>query len=376
MNILKSIIRYTALTAVMTATALPVAAQNGGAQNNAAQSAAPADNSTLPPVVVHAAIDSTAVQMGGRTAINIEVIKNDHPGVLVDFPDLSRFNNPNEVPSLGGVEIRSLTVDSAKVGNGRIQLNYRMVIQPFDPGIQSFAPFRYATPGQDTAASDQLTFKVLEVPMPKEMYDSVNQVYMLNPLEKTVSVESRWYDIIPDQWPWFLVGLGVLAIIIAILLLYKKNGPSLLPHKKVIPPYQLATQRLNRLKESHLAESGHFKAYYIELTDILRQYLEGRFGIYAREMTSPQIVDAMQHNTQTEPFADDMHQMLGTADFVKFAKQEPQVTEMNHAFSLVRNFVESTRPVEENGRKAAPGKKTNSKIHKTARTGKRGKRKR
>ncbi|MCI5979194.1 MAG: BatD family protein [Bacteroidales bacterium] len=294
----------------------------------------------VPDMSVHASLDTAAVTMGDRTVLRVEVLKNMHEGVLVDLP---RNDNPEQkVLTLGGAEVRDIAVDSTDVGNGRIQLNYNFTLQPFEPGMLSIAPLKYACKG-DTAFSEVVTLKVEEPQIPKEMRDSL----LINPMVGQVSIPARWYDFIPSWWPWVLLGLGLIALGVAVFILYKKNGPGLLPRKKVIPPYQLAMQQLDQLKRSKLAEKGQPKEYYTVLTDILRQYLEGRFQIYAREMTSTQILQAMKENNETNAFTDAIRPMLETADFVKFAKQTPLPDENVRSFTVVHSFVKDTRPVEE-----------------------------
>lgn len=293
----------------------------------------------LPDISVHASLDTAAVTMGDRTVLHIEVLKNAHPGVLVDLP---KAEPGKSIITLGSAEVRDISVDSIDVGNGRIQLNYNLIIQPFEVGMLSIAPLKYASQG-DTAYSEIVSLKVNEPEIPKEMRDSL----LINPMVGTVSIPAHWYDVIPEWWPWVLLAIGILAIAAAIIYLYKKNGPSLLPRKKVIPPYVLAMSRLDALKRRKLAESGQEKEYYTQLTDILREYLEGRFHIYAREMTTSQIIDAMVNNPETNPFTDQMLPMLETADFVKFAKQTPMPNENIRAFATVHDFVRDTKPAEE-----------------------------
>ena len=304
----------------------------------ACPSKAMAVSADVPDLVIHARTDTAKVTMGDRTALSIEVLKNVHEGALIGMPT----PGPNQVLTFGSAEVRSMTVDSADLGHGRTQLNYKLVLQPFEPGSLTLPAFKYASQG-DTASSEVLTIKVEEPEMPQEMRDSL----WINPMQGTVSVPGRWYDVIPNWWPWALVALGVIALLVAVLMLYKKNGPSLLPRKKVIPPYILATRRLKELKERKLAENGHEKEFYTELTDILRQYLEGRFHIYAREMTSSQIIEAMNAEARTAGFTDGMRPLFETADFVKFAKQRPLPDENIRSYNIVQNFVDATKPTEE-----------------------------
>ncbi len=80
---------------------------------------------------------------------------------------------------------------------------------------------------------------------------------------------------------------------------------------------------------------------------MLRTYLNGRFGIYAMEMTSKQIVEAMQANAETARFTEQISPVLQLADIVKFAKMRTTVDENQNAYAEVRKLVELTKPVEE-----------------------------
>ena len=315
--------------------------------------AASAQDNTLPPVVINVSADSSAVTLGSRSNIRVELIKNSHNGVFLDHIKTDKDPDGKDINSFFGTEIRQISVDSAEIGNGRVQVNYNYLIQPFDVGTATFGPFNYALDG-DTISSSSVSIKVIEPEMPQVMRDSL----WINPMENVVSVKARWYDIIPEWWPWALISIAAVALIVLIIFLYRKNGPRLIPVKKIIPPHVQALQRLNILKNKKLSESGHIKEYYTELTDILRQYLHGRFGIYAREMTSPQILEACREIPEIAPFEQDLTQLLTTADFVKFAKQNPGVDENIRSFSTVKTFVNSTIPVEKTDEKQNSAKKS------------------
>jgi hypothetical protein len=297
-----------------------------------------ANAQNAPSTVIHAKIDSTQVTMSGRTMLRIEVVKNGHAGAIVGLPTLQ----PGKANEFNGVEVREINVDSTALNNGRMQVNYNILVQPFEVGDVTFPKFKYVV-AQDTFYSEAVSMKVLEPNMPKEMRDSL----YINPMEGPVSIKGRWYDFVPDWWYWAVIIGATLALIVVIAMLYKKNGPTLLPRKKVVPPYNLAIDRLTKLKAQKLAESGHEKEYYTELTDIFRQYLEGRFGIYAREMTTKQIIDAMHANPMTNEEAETILPLLETADFVKFAKVRPLQDENIRSFNITHDFVEKTKPVEE-----------------------------
>lgn len=290
----------------------------------AAAMAAPATTS------LKAAIDSAAIEQGDRTVIHLQLIK--------DRTSRGDVMLPQENKEFHGVEVVETTSDTGVVDDRRMQINYNILIQAFDPGLVTIPPFAFAD-GADTTFSDILTLKVLPV--------DLDTLTTINPMEGVVTVKSRWYDVIPDWWYWVVIAIAVLALGAGIYMLYRKNGKTLLPAKKQLPPYEVAISRLNDLKQRRLAENGHEKEYYTELTDILRQYLEKRFGIFAMEMTSSQILDALRHHDETRMSSALMKQVLEIADFVKFAKVRPLPDDNVKSFNSAMQFVEDTKPAPE-----------------------------
>lgn len=302
----------------------------------AAQQAGSADS----PVRISVKIDSAAVGMAGRTNMHVEVLKPAGAGKMLNIPEYS--TNKDKVLEFGGAEVRDITVDSTALPNDRMQVNYNIQLQAFTPGNLAFPPFAFAL-GADTFYSEATTLKVLEPPMPQEMRDSL----LINPNEGVVGIKARWYDYVPEWWYWVPIGIALVALITLVIILYRKNGPSLLPRKRIIPPHVLALKRLDDLQKRHLAESGQDKAYYTELTDILRTYLAGNFGINALEMSSTEIVQAINADaTIDKVWRERIAQILSTADFVKFAKMRALPQENKAAFDTTKEFVEDTMPKE------------------------------
>ena len=114
-----------------------------------------------------------------------------------------------------------------------------------------------------------------------------------------------------------------------------------------MPPYEKALQELNQLRSEKLCEQGRERDFYTRLTDILRIYLQGRFGINAMEMTSTQIRNTLQSNEETRLSKRHMEQVLEIADFVKFAKVRPLPDDNVRAFNSAMQFIEDTKPQPE-----------------------------
>ena len=80
--------------------------------------------------------------------------------------------------------------------------------------------------------------------------------------------------------------------------------------EELLPPHEKALMALSQLRDEKLWQGGREKEYYTHLTDILREYLSGRFGIQAMEMTSSQIVEALRSNQETRLLNKQMKEIL------------------------------------------------------------------
>lgn len=296
-------------------------------------------------VQVTATIDSVDVLQGTLRRVDVEVVQPESASLkwLTDRDENSKSHAPVEL--ISGVEVNSSTpVDTVNLGSGRIQLSRTLLIQPWDSG-EFVIPGIALTAGTDTFRSSPLAIKVYTADV-----DTMTTIHSWGP---AVSQPRGFFDWVPDwiadYWWAYVIGLVLIAGGIAAYILKRKGGlrEALKPVVKPIPPYEKAIQQLEVLKQRQLCEKGQEKTYYTELTEILRQYLEGRFGINAMEMTTPQIKRAVRATVSADAAPGLMNEVLEMADYVKFAKLRPLPEDNVRAFNQAMTFVENTRPVAE-----------------------------
>ena len=277
-------------------------------------------------------LDSAYLLMGKATPLHIELITASSADGQLLVPKDTLCDK---------VEIlKALEADTSDIHNGRIQIDQQLLLQSFDSGTYVLNPIRYVQ-GNETIASNRLVLKVMPVP--------VDTLTTIHDYADVQDVDRRFVDYLPD----FLVdyGLWILALIIVLgagYYLYRRLSRKGVETKEkviVIPPYELAIQELDSLRSDKLCEQGREREFYTRLTDILRQYLQGRFGINAMEMTSTQIRHMLQTNEETRLSKRNMDQVLETADFVKFAKVRPLPEANTRSFNSAIQFVEDTKPL-------------------------------
>ena len=139
--------------------------------------------------------------------------------------------------------------------------------------------------------------------------------------------------------------LAALLIAVAVYVLLLKRGRGLLAALRgpADPPHVAAIKQLEKLHTQKLWQSGKSKQYYTGLTDILREYLAGRYNFQAMEMTSAEIIARIRELSVEERASKRLGSLLEVADFVKFAKYEPDAVQNEDAYQDAYYFVEETK---------------------------------
>lgn len=149
----------------------------------------------------------------------------------------------------------------------------------------------------------------------------------------------------PSSWFW----LGVVGLISGLGLfsffLYKRFF-SKAPEETVVKPSasEIALRRLKNLKEKGLIERGQIKDFYIELSDIVRHYIEGRFKIRAPEMTTEEFLLAVKDASWLKAaYKSLLGDFLKAADLVKFARYGPSQEEIASSLNTAERFIRDTQ---------------------------------
>ncbi len=126
-----------------------------------------------------------------------------------------------------------------------------------------------------------------------------------------------------------------------------KRGRKAIPPEKRIPAHILAFEELRKLRDSDLIEQGRIKEFYIAISNIMRFYIERRFGVHAPEQTTEEFLEAVsQDHLFDNPTRTTLRQFLSHCDLVKFAKYQPELAEIQKSFDITRDFIEQTKTEE------------------------------
>ncbi len=146
--------------------------------------------------------------------------------------------------------------------------------------------------------------------------------------------------------PYYVLGVaGVLLLFGALYWFFLRRGRITAPP---VPPYRLALKELRALESRGLLQRGELNRYYMELSYILRHYVEQAFNIPALELTTLEFAQALRSYDVVDGDQEARaRELLEEADLVKFAKFDPGGERARDLLHLAKGFVRSTAPREE-----------------------------
>jgi hypothetical protein len=117
--------------------------------------------------------------------------------------------------------------------------------------------------------------------------------------------------------------------------------------KLKVSPHIEALEALVLLEEERVWLAGRTKEYYTRLTEILRVYVERRWGFGTLELTSDEILSHAAISSLDAGIREDLERVLRLSDLVKFARWQAIPSENEWAMQLAQKFVRNTAVLTE-----------------------------
>ncbi|RYJ53139.1 hypothetical protein DR871_003580 [Flavobacterium petrolei] len=277
-------------------------------------------------------IDTTKNEIGAEFKLSIKTTVDTSSKVI--FPKLKNF---------GALEvIQSYPIDTVKM-DGRYELIKKYGLTQFDSG-------RYVVPSikifidSKPFLTDSLLVEVANVQvdtLKQKMFDIKDIAPADNP--------------IGDWWKYLLIIALIVGIGAFIYWFIKKRQEKKLQEEIYKTPIEKATTLLDTLEKKELWQKGEVKAYYSELTDIARNYIEEAIEIPAMESTTSELIQGLRaasvkkKMTLSQEIIENLERVLKQADLVKFAKSKPldfEITEDRNKIQKAILTLDNSIPVE------------------------------
>ena len=108
--------------------------------------------------------------------------------------------------------------------------------------------------------------------------------------------------------------------------------------------YEIAAAKLRKLQKAPRVTPDEIQKFYVEISAIVRRYLEDRFEIRAPERTTEEFLErASRSSSLTAEHADLLLRFLQQADLVKFAGSIPGDLEIADSVRSAERFLAETR---------------------------------
>lgn len=280
---------------------------------------------------VETSIDTTKNKIGAEFKLTLKTDVDTLSKVV--FPDLKY---------IGALEvIQSYRIDTVRKGD-RYELIKKYGLTQFDSGKYTIPSVKILI-NNKPFLSDPVLVEVANVPvdtLKQKMYD----------IKDVISVEES----MGDWWKYLLALIVILGIGALVYWFIKKRQKKEIEEEVYKTPIEKATSLLNTLEKKELWQKGEVKAYYSELTDIARNYIEEAIEIPAMESTTSELIVGLRaasvkkKMTVSQETIENLERVLKQADLVKFAKSKPldyEITEDRNKIQKAILTLDSSIPV-------------------------------
>jgi hypothetical protein len=151
----------------------------------------------------------------------------------------------------------------------------------------------------------------------------------------------------PARIAWWVWVASLLVIASAAYLIYRLRRPTTrtaAPAPPARPPWEVALERLAELAERRHHLRGEPRPFAIALSEVVRTYLEQRFGFPALEQTTHEIMAALRYVELSDAQKDAVHRLLDGCDLAKYANYHWPSPELSVSLQSATRFVKETIP--------------------------------
>ncbi|MFQ5568987.1 MAG: hypothetical protein ACE5G0_04890 [Rhodothermales bacterium] len=283
---------------------------------------------------VEAYLSADSVTVGDRFSLTLVAM---HGASLTPlFPDPAADDS-----SFGDLDVLGVTTSGGyPIGSGDSRIDsivYEVTTFALDTAYVPALPVVFSA-DEDTlsVASGSLFLPVISL-----VPDEAEGIQELAPL----------FEFSTPVWPYALLGMALL-VGTGLLLYYlrqKRHAPEPEPPPPPtlpqISPYESAIERLRTLEATaNLNASEQIKPFFVELSDVLRTYLEDRLDVPALERTTRELMHELDGRTVRYKLPGGAPQrvqnILELADLVKFADIKPPPPQSRSTLDGTRTTVD------------------------------------
>lgn len=248
-------------------------------------------------------------------------------GVAVDMPGLDAIRARFQGFSLA----EGYALAPRNLPDGRVETSSRWRLVA-DPTATRYRLAPFAVELADGARRQLGSFATAPVLFPLDALPSA---------EGGVELAARKFFVWPtprELLRWAVRALALLAVAALVVFLAGRIGRAVRLHR--MTPSERALEELATLLNRRLVDRGLFKDYYVELTHVVRRYIERSYAIKAPKLTTEEFLAAASRHPHFTPEAlKCLDEFLKSSDLVKFAGVSATPAMADEAAATARRYI-------------------------------------
>lgn len=215
-------------------------------------------------------------------------------------------------------------------------LTYRFGI--YRPGKTTLPPFEVTVEGPAGRSRRTLRTEPITVRVRSTLPDDA---------EAKMRSARPGYAIFTEDWTlvYAMAGGALLLVLLpAVWFAARRRERAASPPPPPRPAHEIAVEKLGALAADDLLERGEFEAFYVRMSEAIREYLGQRYGFPGTELTTYEILERLD-GVRWRPGIDleDVREWLVHCDVVKFSGKPVTVAEAESALRRAFSLIELTR---------------------------------
>jgi hypothetical protein len=293
---------------------------------------------SAPGIVIETSVDKAEIYIGDLINYSLTIIHDSD--IIVTPPPIGA--------NLGAFDVKDYQVgEEVRTENGRIKTQSKFLLTTFTTGdyIIPPIPVEFMTPDsvKKTLISEPIPIRV------KSLLAETSDTADIRDIKGPIEFRSKF--------PWLYVLIGGIVVILGTLLTVrwwiKRRRKGEYEPIDTREPWEIASEKLAFLKEKNYPASGEIKQFYIELTSIIREFLQRVYVLPVLDMTTYEFLTAILQKDVEDELYNRLRGFLEFGDLVKFAKLIPEPVRIESDFEEGVNLVESIRSIQITMRTAA-----------------------
>ena len=287
-------------------------------------------------VEIVTAIDRTESYVGDMINYSVTII----------YDTSYQLTPPPLGANLGAFEVKDYKPDvETELDGGRIQSRTEFVLSTYTTGDYIIPPmpvlFTLPDSSRKIMVSEALPITILSL-----LGDESDSLSLKGPgAMGSLKANKAPFEFKRD-YTWHYI-YGSLALLVLLGLAYywywRKHRRVDSVEIDLREPWEIAFEKMAHLKEKRYLEDGSFKMYYIDLTELIREFLGRVYVQDTLEMTTGELAVTFRDLVKPENLFDQMLEFMHHADLVKFAKYDPETERAESDYLFIHELISDIR---------------------------------